>query len=500
MGKHATVRHGIPRAASNTWTLPEWKVACIWQRQSQKKEPLAPMASAAKSRLDVAISDLLMKSSHIPQASPHRGATLPEPSFPQHPEVLFDPGPAVPPERRKWTLGQTLRSARGWLAPYLRSRLLPGEFHPITAYLFVEYKCNLDCWYCPSYDNAVKGMTEDVARRSIDWLYDNGGRVLALMGGEPLLRPRFAYKVVNYAAKKGMWVYIGTNGRLLTPEVTDHLGDAGVAVFNFALDSWEERNSLPKALIPVQRNLEYLLKKQYGYGYMVFFNINICRNNHGDVKRLTEWAHQHRIATDYHINESPMLDQSDHFQHLDNNPTYISPEDWQAVDELVDWIVAKHRSGYQMVNSVRRLQEMKAFMRMSSGLDLHQVGWNGDGTGTDGELIEMLASNPGITQADNGSLEFQAWNCRAGQNNVVIRTDGTIAPCFPLYPATLDWGNIDQPRLDFAQLREIKKTCQQQCFSTLNHNLAYCYDDARVIKWIWQQLKRGFGSGAQSFE
>ena len=29
---------------------------------------------------------------------------------------------------------------RGWLFPYVRSRVLSGEFHPITAYLFLEYK------------------------------------------------------------------------------------------------------------------------------------------------------------------------------------------------------------------------------------------------------------------------------------------------------------------------------------------------------------------------
>ena len=77
-------------------------------------------------------------------------------------------------------------------------------------------------------------MTEDVARRSIDWLHDHGCRVLALMGGEPLLRPDFVHKVVYYAAKKGFWVYIATNGRLLKPDVADRLGDAGVSAFNFA--------------------------------------------------------------------------------------------------------------------------------------------------------------------------------------------------------------------------------------------------------------------------
>ena len=53
----------------------------------------------------------------------------------------------------------------------------------------------------------------------------------------------------------------------------------------------------------MQKNLEYLIRKQYAYGYVVFFNLNICRNNHEDVKKITEFAHEHRLATDYYINE-----------------------------------------------------------------------------------------------------------------------------------------------------------------------------------------------------
>ena len=69
-----------------------------------------------------------------------------------------------------------------------------GEFHPIIAYLFNEWKCNLDCDYCWAYDNRVKGMTEDVAKRSIDWLHSTTCRVLALMGGEVLSASQFAQR------------------------------------------------------------------------------------------------------------------------------------------------------------------------------------------------------------------------------------------------------------------------------------------------------------------
>src|SRR4029077_15773138 len=127
--------------------------------------------------------------------------------------------------------------------------------------------------------------------------------VLACMGGEPLLRPEFIHKVVYYAAKKGFWVYIATNGRLLRPALADRLGDAGVSVFNFALDSWELKPSLPKAFVPAQKNLEHILRKQYVYEYMVFFNMNICRTNLEDVKALTEDAYVILIATDDHNHE-----------------------------------------------------------------------------------------------------------------------------------------------------------------------------------------------------
>ena len=460
------------------------------------------MGTVPKFRIDHdAHEQLRVLPSVGPQPPTEKGLTLPEPVFPQYPEKLLDPGPETPPEKRDWT-PYAYRSMRGWLFPYVRSRVLQGDFHPIIAYLFTEYKCNLDCWYCWAFNNKVKGMTEDTARQSIDWLYDHGCRVLALMGGEPLLRPQFVHKVVYYAAKKGFWIYVATNGRLLRPEVADRLGDAGVAVFNLAVDAWDEKPGLPKALVPVESYLTHLLRKQHVYGYMVFLNINICRNNTEDVRRLTEYAFARHMATDYHINETPMLEQDDHFRHLHENPTYIRPEDWPQMDELIDWLTERYQAGYRMVNSVQRLQEMKAFMRMAGeGADLQKLGWHGNGSGTNGAAGKQLALMPGIVQGASGDLHFAEWNCRAGQNNVVVRTDGTVAPCFPMYSSSFDWGNLDQAKFDSEQLATMKKSCQQHCFSTLNHSLAYCYNDARVIKFVWRQIVTNrMKGGARSFD
>ncbi|HET7873698.1 MAG TPA: radical SAM protein, partial [Terriglobales bacterium] len=196
-------------------------------------------------RLDVELHELLMNPASKPTAPPPpRGEplSLPEPVFPSRPKLQQGPDSAYIPHNgngRHWAPSEILHTMKGWMFPYFKSRLLPGDFHPIIGYLFTEWKCNLDCYYCWAFENSVKGMTEDVARRSIDWLESTTCRVLALMGGEPLLRPDFVHKVVYYAAKKGFWIYLPTNGRLMRPKVIDQLGDAGVSVVNLAIDAMD---------------------------------------------------------------------------------------------------------------------------------------------------------------------------------------------------------------------------------------------------------------------
>ena len=418
---------------------------------AQPQENL-PTSSAAPYRIDQKLHQILYTPSSRPTLEQlPEPAVLPEPVYPQHP----DPKEMTKKEYQKLN---AIRTWKTWGAPYFKSRWYSDQLRPLIPYLFTEWKCNLDCHYCWSYNNKVKGMTEDVGKRSIDWLHDIGARVIALMGGEPLLRPGFIHKIVYYSAKKDIFVYLPTNGRLMKPEVIDKLGDAGIATVNLAVDSVKERKALPKALDPIRPQFEYLVKRQHYYGYSVMLNINITRINMDDVKELTEIAHDYGIATDYHINETPMTEQS-HFKHLDENSTYLTPEDWPKVDDLLDYLNAKRAEGYKMVNPVQHMEDMKVLMRG----------------------------------------EVPSWNCRAGQNSLIIRTDGTLAPCFPMYSATHDWGTIEKPNFQVQQLDEMKTECSKHCLSTCNYILGYCYDTMRVVTWALKQAMHGFKGATGSF-
>ena len=411
-------------------------------------------SAAAPYRIDTQLHQLLYKQPSRPTLQP--GAQLEKLPDPIYPQKNYDEVPDL--TQKEYQRKNAKRTWTGWGSPFFKSRWHSKDLRPIIPYLFTEWKCNLDCHYCWSFNNTVKGMTEDTAKRSIDWLHSIGSRVLALMGGEPLLRPDFIHKVVYYAAKKDFFVYLPTNGRLMKPDVIDRLGDAGLATVNLAIDAVEDNKPLPKALKPIRPYFDYLVKRQHRYGYTMALNCNITRINIKDIKELTEIAHDNNVAIDYHINESPMTEQP-HFKHLDENSTYLTPEDYPKVEELMEWLHEKRAAGYKMVNPKQHMYDMIKLMK-------------GD---------------------------IPAWKCRAGQNSLIIRTDGSLAPCFPMYSATHDWGVVGNHKFDVKQLDEMKKECSQHCLSTCNYILSYCYDTARVVTWIAKQALRGFKGVSGSF-
>lgn len=287
-------------------------------------------------------------------------------------------------------------------------------------------------------------MTMQTAKDAVDWLHSVGCRVLAYMGGEPLIRKQFIIDLTRYATEKGFFVYLPTNGILLDNDFIDEIGQAGVSTINLAVDGVEQHEGLPKYLNRIKPQFEYLVQQEHKYGYITFFNINITEYNVNDVRKLTEIAHEYGIATDYHINEPPLV-QYDSYRHQEDGG-WITEEQFHQVDEVLDWLMQKNQEGYNMVNSLEHLNAMKSFIRHKQ----------------------------------------PPWPCRAGELSMIIRLDGSFAPCFELYGEDEDWGNIyDGPKFDSDKLAQRKQTCSPHCLSTCNFQVTHYTCSGRyVLQWI----------------
>lgn len=343
------------------------------------------------------------------------------------------------------------RAARCWAVPYLASLLHSEEFRPLLCYLYTDWRCNIDCHYCFQYDNERPGMTLETARSAIDWLKTVGCRVLAIMGGEPLVRKDFILDVIRHSSRNGFFTYLPTNGYLMDREFIDEAGRAGVTAINLAVDCVAPRKGLPKALLAIEPQFRYLVQQQKKHGFIIFFNINICRTNLKDVRLLTEIAHQNGIGTDYHLIEPPQqMANVGHYKHPDNDLS-ISPEQYEEVDMLLNWLIEKQRRGWCMVNHIEHLQTMKDRMR-----------------GT-----------------------IRPWDCRAGHNGALIRPDGSLSPCFDLIDYDHGWGRIWAPDFEEGALRAVKERCRPYCSSTCFYTIGSYYDLRTLPKWIVKHVMMG---------
>lgn len=99
------------------------------------------------------------------------------------------------------------------------------------------YACNLRCKHC--YSSAGKPSPEELtteeALRTVDQLADAYVVAVSFSGGEPLMRRDF-FDVARYAADKGLYVSLATNGTLIDDDVAGRLRDSGVEYVDVSLD------------------------------------------------------------------------------------------------------------------------------------------------------------------------------------------------------------------------------------------------------------------------
>lgn len=120
----------------------------------------------------------------------------------------------------------------------LRS-LAPGCRHCVTggwSCLFINGRCNCDCFYCPSEQSEIGLPTTNTVsfRHPADYvayLERFGFSGASISGGEPLLTPNRSIgflSAINRRFGSSIHTWLYTNGTLLTRDLAQRLGDAGL--------------------------------------------------------------------------------------------------------------------------------------------------------------------------------------------------------------------------------------------------------------------------------
>jgi len=168
----------------------------------------------------------------------------------------------------------------------------------------VNNACNLRCKHCftnsPLGDHIKEWMDPKVISRIADEAHELGIFEWDLQGGEPLLRKKYLWKVLDAIGTERFYMYVTTNGYYLDQAAADKMAEHGVDRVSVSIDSMDpkehddfrgRKSSWERAL----RSLEYVQKA----GMDPFLNITVGHFNakSDDVKLLLDYSKDNKYTT-----------------------------------------------------------------------------------------------------------------------------------------------------------------------------------------------------------
>ena len=178
-------------------------------------------------------------------------------------------------------------------------QLVSGFKLPYMVMFETTLMCNMFCEYCifgeeGKFNDLQTRAVRDRIFQRIDEFCDAGIFALSFSGGEPLLNPSTC-DYIAYAADKGMWTSMPTNG-LLIKKYAD--GVARLDMLEVSIDSLDRArfakrrgiDGLPRVL----ENLEFVLKKRKPFATQINAAVNI--ENLQDLPQLAEFCKQHDLV------------------------------------------------------------------------------------------------------------------------------------------------------------------------------------------------------------
>ncbi|MGD9807133.1 MAG: radical SAM protein [Deferribacterales bacterium] len=192
--------------------------------------------------------------------------------------------------------------------------------------LFINGRCNCDCFYCPaSQDEQCKPTTNAVTFDSPDeyvaYLREFGYRGASISGGEPLLTPELTVSYIS-AVKQAfgdeMYVWMYTNGTLVTPQIIEKLKNAGLNEIRFDIGATDydlSKLKLAVGHIPVVTVEVPAVPEEYDRMKDTAKELADLGVKHLNLHqlRLTPYNFEKLIERDYHYisNESVLVAESE---------------------------------------------------------------------------------------------------------------------------------------------------------------------------------------------
>ncbi len=166
---------------------------------------------------------------------------------------------------------------------------------PLTVGWDITHMCNLKCKHC--YANAgKKGKKEfslEEVKKIIDELNSLGTMLIALAGGEPLVRQDI-FEIISYIKSKGMEVFINTNGTLINENTIKKLIDVGINNIEISVDGLKEDHDFIRGEGTFDKVLD-ALEICEKYNVKVGIMSTLFKHNYKNIPNFIDFFHDKNV-------------------------------------------------------------------------------------------------------------------------------------------------------------------------------------------------------------
>ena len=218
--------------------------------------------------------------------------------------------------------------------------------------------CNLKCSYCFQRSDDPFQMSKEQFKSYLEKAKEHRIGMMTFLGGEPMTWKHLDYAIAE-ASRAKVITDITTNGTLLNADSIDRLGRAGLDFLNISVDGLTKTEVSSKTSIVANQEIITqlrLAKEKYGMRYRM--NSVIYKKNFDQVKALIEFSKEQDIP----ISLGFVVPHS-HGDHIADPGMYFTEQDSALLDEIINYVVAKKRAGYPIIDPEEYFTGMRKFVR-----------------------------------------------------------------------------------------------------------------------------------------
>lgn len=227
---------------------------------------------------------------------------------------------------------------------------------PMLASIEMTKHCNAGCDFCDDWKTKWSPKLGDVT----DMVRHLNPMVLALTGGEPLLEKRLPAIIRDVKASQGfIYLYLITNGSLLSEEKAEELFAAGLDQINISLNYLDTRQDEERKLPNLYAHIAEMIPKLTARRRIVVANTVIMRENLDQIlpiaQQMRAWGAKMSLScyTDFKNG---------------NRSHYFSAAQLQDLRQLVPQLVAHKKRYGNITNSRFYLERILPYFENGTGI------------------------------------------------------------------------------------------------------------------------------------